>query len=227
MNKMMEKLEAIQQKIDGLNQRERILLLVTAVVVMVMLLQVLLIDPVLDERKKLTLKNQQLSSNLKQQKNEKTILKAQLNAGINRAKINQREKLQSELEQLNKTIDDSLIAMIAPRLMPEVLEQMLSETKGLKLLSLENKPVIALVEQQISKNGQLQNGADKKALYNHSFVLKLSGNYMNAIQYFEKLSQLPWNFHWDDMHYKVDQYPNATITLEVHTVSMSEEWIGV
>ncbi|HEB28364.1 MAG TPA: hypothetical protein ENI05_11420 [Porticoccus sp.] len=227
MNETSIKIIVMQQKIDGLNLRERILLLATGLVVVVMLLQVLLIDPVSAERKKLVLKNLQLSTEIEQKKNEKTILDAQLRVGINRNKIKQRDQLQQERERLNKTIEESLIAMIPPRLMPEVLEQILSETKGLKLLSLENKPVVALVEQKAGDKDLLQEGVKKQALYSHGFVLRLSGSYMEAIQYFEKLSQLPWSFHWDDMHYQVDQYPNATITLEVHTVSMSEEWIGV
>ena len=50
---------------------------------------------------------------------------------------------------------------------------------------------------------------------------------MDAIAYFDSLGKLPWQFYWDDLQYEVDQYPNAIITLEVHTISMSEELLGV
>jgi MSHA biogenesis protein MshJ len=65
------------------------------------------------------------------------------------------------------------------------------------------------------------------ALYSHGFVMQLKGDYKSTIKYFERLSALPWRFHWDELRYEVGDYPSAIITLEVHTVSMAEEWIGV
>ncbi|ARN73596.1 hypothetical protein [Oceanicoccus sagamiensis] len=224
---MNDRLATVLQKIDSLNQRERILVLLTALVLVVMLLQIALLDPLLSKRQKLASNIKSLNSQIQQQSNEKTILEARLTAGINRDKIKRREQLQSQREQLNKKIEASLVAMIPPRLMPEVLERVLAETKGLKLLSIANKPVVAVVRQQPKTDNSGSDAAVQQALYNHGFILQLKGNYMEAITYFEKLSELPWRFHWDDMRYQVEQYPNAIITLEVHTVSMSEEWIGV
>ena len=226
---MKDQLATLQQKIDSLNQRERILVLLTSIVLVVMLIQVVLLDPLLSQREKLKNSIKSINSEIQQQSNQKTILEAQLTAGINRDKIKRRNQLKKQRDQLNQKIEQSLVAMIPPRLMPEVLERVLSETTGLKLLSIENKPVVAIVTQQSSAvNADDSTAASsQQALYNHGFVLQLKGSYMEAINYFEKLSELPWRFHWDDMRYQVDQYPNAIITLEVHTVSMSEEWIGV
>ncbi len=226
---MNDRLVMLQQKIDGLNQRERILVLLTTIVLVVMVLQLLLLDPVLEKRKKLNNSITSINTEMQQQTNEKTILEAQLTAGINRDKIKRRDQLKSQRDQLSQKIEQSLVAMIPPRLMPEVLEQVLSEAKGLQLLSIENKPVVAMVTQNPATGAVADSAASasKQALYNHGFVLRLKGSYMEAITYFEKLSELPWRFHWDDMHYQVEQYPNAIITLEVHTVSMAEEWIGV
>ncbi|MEE8057820.1 MAG: hypothetical protein V3T17_08300 [Pseudomonadales bacterium] len=225
---MKEQLKEWQQKIDAFNQRERILLLVTGVAVVIMLLQSVFIDPVMAGRKVLGQQVTQLNQQIQQQTSAQLIISAQLTAGVNRNKTKQRDQLQREVDQLNKKITESMVAMIPPRLMPEVLENILSESTDLKLLSLENIQVVAVLEQkdeQAEKSRKPQ--VNKQALYKHGFVLRLRGNYMAAIRYFNELSKLPWRFHWDNLHYKVDQYPNATITLEVHTVSMSEEWIGV
>lgn len=223
---MKERLKHWQQKIDALNQRERVLVLLTAVVVVVMVLQLVLIDPLNAERNVTGKQIAQLSRQIQQQQAQQQIISAQLEAGIHREKINQRDQLQHEVERLNQQIEQSVVAMIPPRLMPEVLESILSKTEGLTLLSLENKPVVAVIEQDAS-TAPPQASSNQQALYNHGFILRLSGNYMAAIRYFETLAELPWRFYWDDMRYQVDSYPNATITLEVHTVSMSQEWIGV
>lgn len=223
-------------KINSMTQRERIILLVTALVVVVMGMQVLLIDPLMAERQKVHMEIKQLTSTLEQQKNETVIVNAQLTAGVNRHKEQRRDQLAEQVETLDRQIQESVVAMIPPQMMPQVLENVLEKNSELKLVSLENKPVVSVLEEGAEEDAPPVRGAvqtpqagdeKKQGLYSHGFVLTLSGNYRAAIRYFEQLSELPWRFYWDDMRYRVDRYPNATITLEVHTVSMSEDWIGV
>lgn len=230
---MNEKLLEYQQKIDGLNQRERVLVFLIALVAVVMLLQIFVIDPLLKQQSIGQTEIAQLTKNISQKKNIQVLLDAEIQAGVNRKKIKERDELLDELSALDKKVGDSIVTMIPPRLMPQVLEQILSSSNQLKLLSIENKQVVSIVEQ--AEQMSMDDGAgmmkaksdDAQALYRHGFVLKLQGGYLAAIDYFNKLSDLPWRFHWDDLHYEVADYPNAIITLEVHTVSMSKEWIGV
>ncbi len=219
---MKEKITEWKNKFDTLEQRERILLIVTAVVVVVMTMQFLLIDPLLAERKKLTVRVIESSQLINQYQAEKQIVDAQLNVGLGRAKKAQLKRLQDQVDELDLEIEESVVAMIPPRLMPDVLERVLLESRGLKLISLANQPVIAIIEQE----GAAQS-LTSQALYSHSVQLKLSGDYMSVIAFFDKLAELPWRFYWDDLDYQVDVYPRATVTLKVHTVSMSKEWIGV
>ncbi len=247
MSELKQTIVGWQQKIDALSQRERVLLLVSAVVVIVMMLQVLLLDPVLADRERVQKQQKELSQKIQQYSAEITVLEAQLQVGVDRQKIKQREQLQQQLDKLNEEIQQSVVAMIPPKLMATVLEQLLKESKGLKLISLENKPVVPVLASELAdsnssshaelapnnrkkkrKTSEQENGkASRQALYNHSFVLQLHGDYQETVEFFERLSSLPWRFYWDDMTYKVEEYPTAIITLQVHTVSMSEEWIGV
>ena len=227
---MKDELLKLQEKIDGMSQRERVLILLVGIFVVVMLMQTLLLDPVLKERgvtkKQITQTRQQIAD----LNNEQQVLNAQLTAGVTRHELKRRDQMRQEVHALNKKIETSVVAMIPPHLMPEVLENILGQNKKLTLLSLENKPVVSVLEQmtESESNKNTENNTDKgQALYKHAFVIKLRGNYMSAIDYFKTLEQLPWRFYWDELHYQVDSYPNAVISLEVHTVSMSEEWIGV
>lgn len=224
-----------QEKIDALSLRERVILLATLLVATVMLFQVLLIDPVLDKRKRANQELTALKQTLQNAENEKIILDAQLTAGVNRHKQIHRAELEKQLAQLDEEIQKSVLALIPPRMMPQVLENVLKQNTELKLVSLENKPVVPLLEEEskpksngvTAKSNVEKEGSNKQGLYRHGFVLTLQGNYMAALRYFEELSKLPWHFYWDDLRYQVEKYPNARITLEVHTVSMSEDWIGV
>ena len=232
---MKEQLVAWQQKFDQLSQRERLLMLAIALVVVVFVLQLLLIDPLIAERNKKSNTIAQLRSGLLQLDNSKQILQAELAAGVNRAKERQQEQLQQQLEKLDQRVQQSVVAMIPPKLMTEVLENILLQDNELTLLNMENLPVEPIVQRD---NGQLGDAETAKpavelkqpkasGLFKHSFVLTLRGSYPATVRYFEKLAALPWRFYWDGMHYEVSRYPNATIRLQVHTVSMSEDWIGV
>jgi len=64
-------------------------------------------------------------------------------------------------------------------------------------------------------------------LYQHAFIIELRGDYASLRNYLTELSALPWRFYWDELDYQVDAYPQATIKIKVHTVSLAEEWIRV
>ena len=240
---MNQRWEALQQRINGLNQRERLLVMLTAMVVVAMFLYVLLVEPLVEKRQSNQRQLKEIAAQLNSQQSEKTILEAELQAGVNRQKQRQRDQLKEEVAALDQQIQQSVVAMIPPDETPQVLEQLLLDSKGLKLLGLENHPVATLVG--LGELGEVQTGeqqggeqaaqaqqnqteqGEPLGLYKHSFTLRLSGDYLSVLDYFEKLAKLPWHFHWDALNYQVDEYPNAVVELEVHTVSMSEEWIGV
>ena len=226
------KVQLWQQRLDALQARERVLLFAVAVVLLVSIMQMLLIEPVLKKTAQIKKQHQQAQTVISQKKSEKQQLELLLAAGVNRAKIAKRDKLKQEFDLLETKIQSSLLTLIPPKLMPQVLEKVLLENDKLRLMSLENRPVVALIKQQPEQTAKKPADAvtiktDTQGLFKHSFVIQLEGSYPAAIDYFEALSELPWRFNWDSLHYQVTQYPRASISLEVHTVSLSEDWIGV
>ncbi len=233
---MNEKLLEWQQKIDGLQIRERLLIGLCLLVLVIVFLQALFIDPLLAKQTLFKKEKSRLTLQISQQSNEQQLLTAELTAGVNRNKEKRHKQLQRELDDLNQHIEKTVLGLIPPRLMPEVLERVLVQNKGLKLLGVENKPVVSIIQERVDaatseagSHAEVSEKAvlDRQGLYRHSFILRLQGNYMDAIGYFESLGKLPWQFYWDDLKYEVDEYPSAIITLEVHTISMSEELLGV
>jgi len=65
------------------------------------------------------------------------------------------------------------------------------------------------------------------SLYQHTETIKLSGNYQQLYQYLLALEQSKWRLFWEQLHYKVTEYPMAEITIQVHTISTDEHWIGM
>jgi len=222
-----ENIAKLKAKIDALALRERALILLCAMAVMGLLLQSQLIDPLLQERGVISSKARTLALDIAQQASQRTLLEAEISAGVNRYKIARRDQLRSEMELLNERIEESVVAMIPPRLMPQVLENILAQNSSLTLLAIENQPVVALMTHSDDSGEEAVGNAADKGLYRHAFVLTLEGNYLAAIDYFEALEAMPWRFVWHELSLNVTQYPTATIILTVHTVSMSEEVLGV
>lgn len=227
-----ESLQPWAAKLDAMSLRERALLFACAVAAVIMLLQLLLIEPALSARGKMQGQLRALDKNVLQQQLQIQVLEAELARGVNRDRERQRDQMRGELKALQTRIDESVVAMIPPQLMAQVLESVLSQEQSLRLLSLENQPVKALLlqaagEQQAGSQAAKPDDEAPQGLYEHRFVLRLQGSYAATIRYFEKLAALPWQFHWDSLRYEVQHYPEAIISLEVHTVSLSEDWIGV
>jgi MSHA biogenesis protein MshJ len=227
---MKERLMAWREKVDALSDRERILVFAVVASLLVFVLMVLLIDPLMDERDRQGKDIKRLQQQIRNQNNALTVIEAELQVGVNRQKQQRRDRLQEQVVRLDQRIEESVVAMIPPQMMTEVLEQVLSQGGKLKLLALENLPVAPIIEQSAASPQsaeQAQPPVEKLGLYKHRFVLTLQGNYLATVRYFEQLNQLPWRFHWDSLNYEVTDFPNAVITLQVHTVSRSEDWIGV
>lgn len=206
-----------QQKIDALQTRERVLLFAVVVVVLVALLKMMFLEPTIKRTALMKLQYGQVSAQITQQQVEKKQLEMILAAGVNKSKLARRDKLAVEMAKLDEKIQSSLLTLIPPKLMSEVLEKVLLENSQLKLMSLENRPVVALIEQKLpadSVDKKAVNGVtakrsamDHQGLYKHSFVIQLEGSYPAAVEYFKLLSELPWRFNWDALHYEVTQYP--------------------
>lgn len=227
-----EQLLQWQGKFDELSLRERLLVLAIVLAVVVGLVQMLLIDPMTAERNIKSRKIGVLQAEVQELVNREQILAAELAAGVNRGKERRAVDLQQQLEKLDARIADSLVAMVPPRLMTQVLENVLAQDHELTLLALENLPVQPIVTReavdQENEEKNTERGQEISAgLFRHGFVVTLKGSYPATVRYFEKLAELPWEFHWDELRYEVSKYPDATITLQVHTVSLSEDWIGV
>lgn len=216
-----------EQRFDAMSQRERLLMLGIALTVIVSFLQFLMIDPLLVNQDRARSQTVTLKADMDELQQRATVLDAELAAGVNRVREQRAVALQQQVEKLDQRIEESLIAMIPPRLMTEVLEKVLLQDGDLKLLALENLPVQAIVAREPAESGVKSIEGAEDGLYRHSFVLTLSGNYPATVRYFEKLAELPWQFHWDGLRYQVQTYPEAVITLQVYTVSMSRDWIGV
>ena len=64
-------------------------------------------------------------------------------------------------------------------------------------------------------------------LYRHGVLLSLKGSYFDIQRYLTRIENLRWQFYWKRFNYVVTGYPDASVEVELYTLSTSKAFIGV
>ena len=202
-------------RFDRLSQRERLLVLAAALAVLVAVFKVLLLGP-LDARAA------HLSSQL-----------AGLETGIHesaqaaavdasRAAYAQEADLKARLVAVNAALSSQSAGMIAPERMAEVIHDVLSRQQGVRLVSLRNLEAVKL---PLDAAAESASGGARP--YEHTVEIVLEGRYLDVLSYLQALEALPWRFYWRRLELDTERYPNNRVRVELGTVSMDSDWIGL
>ena len=121
------------------------------------------------------------------------------------------------------------------------LLDMLKVQKGVSLISFELLGANPLMdkdgdladknnkEEQVTADN-LEDNAELEStinLYQHGIRLKLTGKYFQLRDYLTQLEAMPWKFFWKDFRYKIKEYPLGELEIELYSLSINEEFIGV
>lgn len=134
------------------------------------------------------------------------------------------DRARDQVELLQARISGVTGEMITPQDMARFLEELLAndnELTMLRLRTLDARPLLSGADRTDS------NKSRPDALHRHGFELEFSGGYLATLRYLQALESLPWRFFWDSVDYEVIDYPQSIVRLKLHTLSVSEDWIGV
>lgn len=223
--------------IDERAIRERVFILVTACALVATLLQSLLLEPVLVERKRLVLETQndraeigKMTAQLKGLARDKSVdpdvlLKARLS------------ELESRQAQLQRQIDAQSADLVPPEKMSAVLEKLLANSPRLRLIEIKTLPRTSInIDQESAKPEARQVGdakresADEKKpdlIYRHGMEVTMRGSYLDFLAYLKEIEALPVRMFWDRLSLSAKDYPNVTMRFTVYTISLERAWLKV
>jgi len=210
-------LKPLRDPYERLNSRERTLVLLAAALVTAFLLYQALAGTFM---RRAELVRQQQDSRKTLATLERTLATAKqmpadrADAGV-RAALAQAEQ---QLAQQRDGLQRLAVTLIPPRQMAAVLQTLLRQTGGLRLLELRNEPAEPLLPATKGESGNL---------YRHTIVLRFEGDYPQTLAYLHRLQQLERRLSWDRLDYSVVHYPRAQVELELHTLSLSPGLVGV
>ncbi len=127
-------------------------------------------------------------------------------------------QLRRDLAASQARLDQLSQRLIAPEEMAALLQQMLAHQPGLELIRLETLRTHPLGDDQQKL---------EIPLFAHDLVLEFRGGYLDILRYLERLESLSAGIHWDGFHLKTEDWPSNRVRLKLHTLSLSEDWIGV
>lgn len=135
-------------------------------------------------------------------------------------------ELQNDIEQLAGNL-------VTPQSMTRLLTSILENQPGLDLVRVENREpepmrqgVAARAQNAAAEGGQ---AADSGAgqIFKHSLLLELEGDYLSLIVYLQRIEAFDERFFWDRISFNREEWPSGRVTLELHTLSTEEGFVGV
>ncbi|HCH0949304.1 TPA: type II secretion system protein M [Vibrio parahaemolyticus] len=215
---MNEFWSSLEERFGDMSAREKMLVALCGFVTVVTLLFTLVLEPKLNQISN----NERQLSNLKQsnQKTEIDILrvKAQLKKDPNADIDLEISNLLTESQHLSMQLSQIIEHLVTPSQMAGVLESVLEQQSGIHLVSLQTLPSEPITEDK--------EASQYSGYYVHPVRMELTGDYFSIANYLNKLESLPASYFWRSFSYKVEEYPEAKLVLEVYTLGSREEFIG-
>ena len=232
----MEQLKNIAERIDNLSLRERAMVFIGLIAVIFTLWDSFLITPLANEQKKIL-------AEINKKNADKMVLVTQIQKSLQESKedpdaenVARLKALRTRLIDVQAELETSTDNLVTPNDMPKILETVLHKTGGLKLNNLRSLGVTPLVAKEESEK-DTENKTVKDATkltadnidnaYKHGLRIEFNGDYLTTLNYLKQLEELEWGFFWDGFELNVNEYPDANASIEIFTLSLKEEWIGV
>jgi len=220
---MPEQLQPLFDKFDGLNERERISIMLLSVVAIAIVFVELLISPLNQQYDAVDKQIVSLQNQTTQLESQIVILKSKRNRDPDFQEKQKIKLLNEQLSNINVQLKEKMHGLIEPKQMAKVLEVVLAQNTDLKLQRVQSLGAEPLSPIK-AKEGEEE---ESLGIYRHGMQIEFKGSYLSTLKYLKALNALPWNFYWDVLELNVDKYPVSKIVITVHTLSFHEGWIGV
>ena len=221
---MRDKWQQLLEKFAALNTRERMLILLAIFAMAYQFADLVILDHQFQEI-------QRLNSAMANDNAAIVRLNTELNSLSRRAQDDPNNKLREQIQAardevvaLQSRLKEATGDLISPQDMARFLEQLLVQESQLTMLRLQTLDVKPL---PTGSADTASPATPQAVLHRHGFAIEFSGSYLATLNYLQALESLPWQFFWDSVSYEVLDYPKSVVRLKLHTLSLSEDWIGV
>lgn len=219
--------------------REQYLILLTGLIAICFIIFYLFIDGKMVSNTSTNKKIEQLSRSNQSLKISVLELQTALRGDPNEVTRDKIIQYEAKLAKIDTKLLTLTTDLISPIQMRYALLDLLKLEKGVSLLSFEllgakpllSNPKLNSANDLASNTNVVDIPADGTSsginLYRHGIKIKLSGRYFDLRDYLTQLEKLPWKFFWQDFNFKLTEYPNSELEIELYSLGTTKEFIGV
>jgi MSHA biogenesis protein MshJ len=222
---------ALRDRWLALPGRERALLLGAAIVCVLGAGDLLLLEPALKDRARL-LRQIAVQNAARQALDASAGTTARDPDATPRQQL---ETLRTQLRATEREFESMQNGLVQPQHMGALLQSLLAEQHGLRLLALRSLPVTALDSAaSAGKTNAEKAAAGKPAatdarggepwLYRHAVEVRVQGSYADMLAYLRAIEALPRRVRWGDVEIDARGHPANTMTVTLYTVSLDKTW---
>jgi MSHA biogenesis protein MshJ len=225
---MKEQWRVLSARFDALVPRERVIVFLGAIVSVALVYDFVALQPLEMRKKRL---GQQIVEARQNVKLAETVLKTQeIAPDPDAVKRSYRDALRKQLAEIDQSMQGLQRGLVPPEKMAKLLEEMLTRSRGLQLVSLRTLPVQRFETPGAAPAAKGAKPAPKdpeRTVYQHSVEITLQGSYPDVLEYLAQLEKLSWQMFWGRISVRAEQHPKLRVTLTVQTLSLNKAWLIV
>lgn len=210
--------KTLHHKINSLSLRERKLIALTSATLVVSVIAMIVWLPLWDSLMQTMTAKDQYQIQIETSQNSIRALELRAKNDVNLPYKEKLNKLKRQVDLQEEKINQITTALIQPERMTQVFKGMLKENK-LSFESLKNTPA-KLIE--VNKDD-----AENQILFQHGLSLNMQGKFLNGLSYVRNLEEQDWQLYWDELQFKIIEYPVGELKIKVHTLSTSNKVLGL
>ncbi|OIQ24843.1 type II secretion system protein GspM [uncultured Vibrio sp.] len=206
----------LNSKFEQLSGREKWLISIGGFVVIALLVFTFVLEPVMKRSSQLSQQIVISKADTQRLQGEILVLTAKLKKDPDKDIDIELKKLLKQSQDLSHELSGVIDTLISPTQMTLLLEEVLSQSTKLNLVSLETLGAESIVKKQSQDTGY----------YLHPVRIEVTGRYFDILDYLQALEAMSAKYYWRSFKYQVEEYPKARLIMEVYTLGARKEFIG-
>ena len=212
---MTKFLDKFKEVLEDRGPRERIFLFVLGFVIIYVICFMMIVKPVLKKKR-------DLEAHLNSQEVQKVTIQNQIK-GFNTSmkdptfvkELNQQKALISKITAVEKQLKSMKPMLVNNTELATLTKTILTHPAyNVTLVNLKDvgdRPWTPELKEKVD--------ISVEGIEEHGYVIEFKSDYFSSIQYVTWLEKLPYNIYWDNLQYKVLEYPKANIIVSMRVLT--------
>ena len=231
-----EKFESADAAFVARPFREKLMIAAMAIGLVFFAIDLIAIQPITDDRNRIEIGADRTRETQSMKEAQLAALSSGEMSAEERRIFDETELVRTQISEIDRRMASEIEGLVPPQAIVAVLEELLEKTPGLRLVRRESEPPYQIGSKASADemNGSTSTASDTsqpgdeiEKLYRHGVRIQIEGDFHSTLEYLQRVKSSEWHLMWDALDYRVESHPTAIITIDFHTISQSEEWIGV